>query len=179
MKNSSFRFSIFPLILLLCLIFSCEKQREKVDVKNTTKDDLELDKIPKMVMDALKAKFPKAEIQMWTEEKEGEIMVWDIEFKQESRKFEADIKEDGTYINYEKAIEAKDLPKVVSDAIMKKYAKATLKEIMEETEVKGNDEKLSAYEVVLVTAEKKEVELRLSPNGKILEDTGTHKEEKK
>ena len=28
-----FRFSIFPLILLLCLIFSCEKQGEKVDVE--------------------------------------------------------------------------------------------------------------------------------------------------
>ena len=33
MKNSMFRFSIFPVILLLCLIFSCEKQGEKVDVE--------------------------------------------------------------------------------------------------------------------------------------------------
>ena len=43
---------------------------------------------------------------------------------------------------------------------------------MEETEVKGEAERLSAYEVVLVTANKKEVEVRVSPDGRILEDTG-------
>jgi len=33
MKNSLFRFSIFPLILLLSLVLSCEQQGEKVDVE--------------------------------------------------------------------------------------------------------------------------------------------------
>ena len=73
------------------------------------KDKLDLGKIPKPVMDALKAKFPKAEIHKWTKEKEGDDVVYDIEFKQDGRACEADIKEDGTYINYEKAIAAKDL----------------------------------------------------------------------
>jgi hypothetical protein len=41
------------------------------------------------------------------------------------------------------------------------------------------DAKLSVYEVVLVTADKKGVELRLSPDGKILEDTGAKKPEEK
>jgi hypothetical protein len=143
------------------------------------KDSLDLDKIPRVVMESLKAKFPKAEIHKWTKEKEGDEVIYDIEFKQEGRKCEADIKEKGDYINYEKAIEAKDLPKAVRDAIEKRYPKATLKENMEETEVKGKDEKLSAYEVVLVTADKKEVEVRVSPNGKILEDTGAEKPEAK
>jgi hypothetical protein len=133
------------------------------------------DKIPKAVMDALLSKFPKAKIDKCTKAKEGNDIVYDIEFKQEGRKCEADIKENGVYINYEKAIEAKDLPKSVRDAIEKKYPKATMKEIMQETEVKGKEEKLSAYEVVLTTAEKKEVEVRVSPEGKILEDTGENK----
>ena len=137
------------------------------------------DKIPKLVMDSLLAKFPKAKIDKCTKAKEGDDVVYDIEFKQEGRKCEADIKESGVYINYEKAIEAKDLPKAVSDAVEKRYPKATLQEIMEETEVKGKEEKLSAYEVVLVTADKKEVEVRLSPDGKILEDTGATTADKK
>lgn len=137
------------------------------------------DKIPKAALDALLAKFPKAKIDKCTKAKEGDDIVYDIEFKQEGRKCEADIKENGTYINYEKAIEAKDLPKAASEAIEKKYPKATLKEIMAETEVTGKKEKLSAYEVVLVTANKKEVEVRLSPDGKILEDTGAKKPEEK
>src|SRR5262249_1072787 len=127
------------------------------------------DKIPKAVMDRLLGKFPKAKIDKCTKAKEGNDIVYDIEFKQEGRKCEADIKEDGTYINYEKAIEAKDLPKVVRDAVEKRYPEATLKEIMEETEVKGKDEKVSAYELVLVTADKKEVEVRVSRDGKIPE----------
>ena len=43
MKNSLFRFSIFPLILLLCLIFSCQQQGEKVEVEKKGEEDLELD----------------------------------------------------------------------------------------------------------------------------------------
>lgn len=133
------------------------------------------DKIPKAVMNALLAKFPKAKIDKCTKTKEGDEVVYDIEFKQEGRRCEADITEKGSYINYEKAIEAKDLRKAVKDAIDQRYPKATLKEIMEETEVKGKDERVSAYEVVLVTADKKEVEVRVSVEGKILEDTGAEK----
>jgi len=136
------------------------------------------DKIPKKVMEALLSKFPKAKIDKCTKAKEGNDIVYDIEFKENGRKCEADIKENGVYINYEKAIEAKDLPKAVADAIQKKYPKATMKEIMQETEVNGSEEKLSAYEVVIVTADKRELELRLSPAGKILEDTGAKKDKK-
>jgi hypothetical protein len=140
-----------------------------------------VDKVPKAVMDALKSKFPQARIDKCHKEKEGDAVVYDIEFKQEGRHCEADIKEDGTYINYEKAIPAKDLPRAAAEAIEKKYPKATTKEVMEETEVKGKDEKLSAYEVVIETADKKEVEVRVSPEGKILEDSSGEKaaEEKK
>ena len=138
-----------------------------------------LDKIPKAVMDALLSKFPKAKIDKCTKAKEGNDVVYDIEFKQQGRKFEADIKENGTYINYEKAINAKELPKAVRAAIDKKYPKATLKEVMEETEVHGKVEKRSAYEVILVTADKKELEVRVSPQGKIRENTGEKKPEVK
>ncbi len=175
MKNSLFLFSIFPLILLLCLVFSCEQQAEEVNVENKAEADLELDKIPKLVMDALKAKFPKAEIHKWTKEKEGDIVVYDIEFKQEGRKFEADIKEDGTIHNWEKEIADKDLPETVEKAVEKKYLKSTIKEIMEITLVKDGKDALEGYEIVLETSDKKEVEVTVAPDGKILEDSGEKK----
>jgi hypothetical protein len=149
------------------------------DKKDKDKDKLDLHKIPKKVMDALKAKFPKAEIHKWTSAKEGDDIVYDIEFKQEGRKFEADIKENGTYINFEREIAAKDLPAAVKKAVEKLYPKSTLKDIMEIIEVKGKDEKLDGYEIVLDTAGKKEVEVTVAPDGKILEDSGAKKEEKK
>jgi hypothetical protein len=137
------------------------------------------DKIPKAVMDALRARFPNPRIDTCTRAREGDVVVYDIEFTQDGRKCEADITEKGVYINFEKAIAERNLPKAVRNAVEKRYPKCTLKEIMEETEVKGKEEKLSAYEVVLVTADKKEAEVRVSPDGKILEDTGTEKSKEK
>jgi uncharacterized membrane protein YkoI len=139
------------------------------------KDKLDQDKIPKKVMDALKAKFPKAEIHKWTMEKEGDAVVYDIEFKVGTRKCEADIKEDGTYVNYEREIAAKDLPKAVTAAVEKKYPKAKMTEIMEIMEVKGKEDVLEGYEIVLQTADNKEVEVTIAPDGKILEDSGAEK----
>jgi hypothetical protein len=137
------------------------------------------DEIPKKVMDTLKAKFPKAEIRKWTKEKENDKVIYDIEFKQGTQNFEADIFEDGSIQNWEKAIEAKDLPKAVRDAVDKKYPKATLKEVMEVNEVKDGKDKLEGYEIVLETADKKEVEVMVAPDGKILEDSSDEKKDEK
>lgn len=171
MKNSSFRLSIFPLILLLCLVSSCERQAEEANVESKAQDQLELDKIPKVVMDALKAKFPDAEIHQWTKETEGDIVVYDIEFKQQDRKFEADIKEDGTIHNWEKEIAAKDLPQAVKKVVEEKYPESTHIEIMEIRAVKEGEDVLEGYEIVLETADKKEVEVTVSPDGEVLEES--------
>ena len=142
------------------------------------KDKLDLDKIPKKVMDALKARFPTPEIHKWTKETVDGNVFYDIEFRLKGRKCEADIKEDGTVINFEKEIAAKDLPEAVTKAVQKKHPNASLKEIMEITEVKGKEEKLEGYEVVLQTATKMMVELTVAPDGKILAEE-VLKEEKK
>jgi hypothetical protein len=145
------------------------------DRSRAQEESVPQDKIPTAVMDALLSKFPQAKIDKCHKAKEGDDIVYDIEFKQQGRKCEADITEKGTYINYEKAIEAKDLPKAVTAAIKKRYPKSSMKEIMEETEVNGKNEKLAAYEVVLLTADQKDVEVKVSPQGEILEDTGVEK----
>jgi len=137
------------------------------------------EKIPKKVMDALTAKFPKAEIQKWTKEKEGDAVVYDIELTQAGRKFEADIKEDGTIQNWEKEITAKDLPKEIKKAVRKRYRGSTFKEMMAVTAVKDGKDALEGYEIVLETADKKAVEVTVAPDGKILEDSGAQKEQKK
>ena len=155
--------------LVLTLMASAQDKKEPPD----------LDKIPKAVMDGLKAKFPKPVITKWTMEKEGDKVVYDIEFTQDGRKCEADIYEDGTIHNFEKAVEAKDLPKAVTDAVEKKYPKATLKTVMEITEMKDKKETPGGFEIELVTADKKDVEVTVAPDGKILEDSTEEKKEEK
>ncbi|MGC8835270.1 MAG: PepSY-like domain-containing protein [Armatimonadota bacterium] len=135
------------------------------------------EKIPEKVMSTLKAKFPKAKIQKWAREKEDDVVVYDFEFTQNSRKFEADIREDGTILNWEEAISPKALPKAVRKTVDTKYPKATIKEAMRISTVKNKKSTLEGYEIVLVTADKKEVEITVAPNGKIIE-TGEEKTQK-
>ncbi len=172
MKKSLFGFSVFLLILIICFVFGCRQQDGKVASEDKAKEDLQMDKVPQIVIDSLKARFPKAEIHKLTKEKEGDIVVYDIEFKQEGRKFEADIKEDGAIHNWEKAIEIKDLPETVKKAAETRYPKLIIKEIMEITAVNEGKDALEGYEIVFETADKKEAEIMVAPDGKILEDSG-------
>ena len=80
---------------------------------------------------------------------------------------------------FEKEFDAKDLPKAVTEAVEKKYPKSKFKEVMEITEVKDKKEVHGGFEIVLETADKKEVEVVVAINGKILEDSTDKKEEKK
>src|SRR5262245_45075780 len=96
----------------------------------------DLDKIPKTVMETLKAKFPNAKIEKWTKETEDGKVIYDIEFKNDGKKAEIDIFEDGSIQNFEKEFDATELPKAVIETVEKKFPKAKMKEVMEITEVK-------------------------------------------
>jgi uncharacterized membrane protein len=165
-RKSNFRLAVFPLILLLCFVVGCRKQvEEKAEAESKVQEDAKPVEIPQVVMDTLKAKFREAEIDTWTREEEGDIVVYDIEFTQQEQKFEADIKEDGSIHNWEKAIAAEDLPEAVRLA-------ADLKEIMMITAVVDGQDALEGYEIVLQTADDREVEITVAPDGTVLEDSG-------
>jgi Putative beta-lactamase-inhibitor-like, PepSY-like len=125
--------------------------------------------IPSNVMAALTAKFPQAKIDKWTREKEDGKEVYDIEFKQADKKFEADIFADGTIHNWEQQIAASDLPQPVVQAVSRQFPKAAMKEIMAVTAVTNGNEHLEGYEIVVQRTHKKDIEMTIAPDGKILE----------
>lgn len=136
------------------------------------------DKLPKAVMDAIKGRFPDAQITSAEKETEDGKVVYDIELKSQGKKYEMDIQENGTIVEIEKEVAAKNLPEAVKKALEAKYPKATIKEIMEVNKVKGKTETPDHYEVVLVTAEKKEVEVEVSLDGKTVKGPEGDKEKK-
>ena len=127
--------------------------------------------IPKKVMECLKTRFPKIDIDKWSKEKEGGIVVYDVEFKQDGEKYEADVTEDGAIDNWEQAIDARELPPAVKKAVDTKYPRSRLKEIMRTTQVKNGKDVLEGYEIVLTTSGKKNVEVTVAPDGRIVEDS--------
>ena len=166
------RASILLLILVFCFTMSCGQKEKKEAVEEESMMNMQLDEIPQMVMDGLKAKFPNAEIQKCTHEMEGEMTVYDIEFMQDGTKCEADVADNGTIMSYEKEIMAADLPEAAKMAVEAKYPGMTMKEIMEITSVADGEETLEGYEVVCENSEMQMMEVMVSATGEIMEDSG-------
>ena len=133
------------------------------------------DKIPANVMTTLTTRFPQARIDKWAREKEDGKEVYDIEFRQGDRKFEADIFADGAIHNWEQQISQADLPQAVVQTVNKRFPKGTLKEIMAVTDVTNGAERLEGYEIVVRRSMRKDVEMTIAPDGRILEGPGAEK----
>jgi uncharacterized membrane protein YkoI len=139
-----------------------------VTAARADEEKVPLDKVPKAVLDAVKAKFEGAKLLGAAKEKEDGKTIYEITLEHKGFKIDASFTEEGKVVSIEKTIPAKDLPKAVSEALEAKYPKSTIKLAEEVTE----DEKVK-FEVVIVTAENKKLEVVLDREGKVL------KEEKK
>ena len=132
-------------------------------------EKVEADKLPQKVKDTLKTRWSSAKITTATKTMENGAVVYDIEMTQDGKKREADIKEDGTIVNFENEIAIKDLPAAVAAAVKAKHPDATVKEAMETLVIKDGKDVVDEYEVLIVTGDNKEVELTVSPDGKKIE----------
>lgn len=135
-----------------------------------------LDQLPKAVAEAVKKRFPEAEMKGAEKETEKGKTVYEVTITNKGQSIEVTLTPEGTVTEIEKQIEAKDLPQVVAEALAGKYPKATYKMIEEVIKVKGDKEKLAYYEVLLVTAGKKKLEVSVTPEGKFTKEEDKSKE---
>jgi uncharacterized membrane protein YkoI len=139
-------------------------------------EKVDLDKVPKAVTDAVKARFPDAEVKGASKETENGKTIYELEIKNKKDEIDVELTPDGDITSIEKEIDAKDLPKAVAKAVEDKYPKSELDEVEEVTKVEKKAEKLAFYEMLVKTADKKLVEVQVDPDGKILNE---EKKEKK
>lgn len=134
-----------------------------------------LDKLPKAVLDTVKKRFPKGDLKGAVKEKDDAgKTVYEVTLKDKELNVDVTLTPEGAIVSIEKEIKMKDVPKVVADALEAKHPKAKVKIAEEVFKVTGGKEKLEGYEFLLTTTAKKEVEVVISPEGKI-----TKEEEKK
>jgi uncharacterized membrane protein YkoI len=142
-----------------------EEAKDEKEKPEAAEEKIPLDKLPKVVLDAVKAKFPGAELQSATKEDEDGTLVYEVALKHKGADIEVILSLEGKIQVIEKTITVKDLPAAVSKALAEKYPKATVKK----TEELTKDDKLS-YEIIIETADKKTLEVVFDPNGKVIEE---------
>jgi hypothetical protein len=128
-----------------------------------------LDQVPKAVIEAVKARFPKGELtgaekETAESDTKDKKITYEVKLIDKKRKFEVIATPDGKVLAVEKVLEASELPKVITALLDSDYPKAKIKKAEEVT----RDEKIT-YEVVLVTADMQTVKLMFDPRGKLVE----------
>jgi Putative beta-lactamase-inhibitor-like, PepSY-like len=170
---------------LLAAIGTVRADEEKIDVKD----------LPKPVLASVKAKFPEGKVIGAAKEEEGGKLIYEVALTDADTKIDVAVSAKGKILEVEKTIEAKTLPKAVAAALAAKYPNAKIKKAEEIVKYEENDDEdgdknakdsehdkhEKSFEVVLAVEGKGDVEVKLSPAGKILaeEDDGDDENEKK
>jgi Putative beta-lactamase-inhibitor-like, PepSY-like len=155
----SFSRILFALLLLVSFVspVSARDDEEKVP----------LDKLPKAVLDGVKAKFPAAELKGASKETENGKTSYEVSLQFNKANHDVILTPEGKITAIEKVIPETDLPKVVAETLKAKYPQATVKTA---EQISDADDKIAAYEVLLVLADKKGLEVKFDPNGKVLNE---------
>ncbi len=125
-----------------------------------------LDKLPKEVTEAIKKKYPDAELVSAEKNKEDGKDVFEVTIKVKKVSIEVTLTPEGKVLIVEKEIDTKEVPKVVIEAMEKKYGKSTVKGA---TEI-SKDDKIASYEMTIVTKDEKTLEVTFDTDGKFIEE---------
>ncbi|WP_165223916.1 PepSY-like domain-containing protein [Aquisphaera insulae] len=132
-------------------------------------EKIKVEDLPKAVSDAVKAKFPAAKLTKAEKEVEDGKTSYEVTVEDAGKKADVVVSPEGKLLAIEKKIDAARLPEAVTAAVKAKYPTASVKGAEEVVEFKAGGEE-TVYEVKLALEDKKEVELEISPKGKILEE---------
>jgi len=136
--------------------------------------------LPRAVRAAVKANFPEAKVTGAAREKEGGKTVYEVSLEDDDQAVDVLLSARGKILEVEKTIPAKKLPKPVASAIKAKFPRSEIKKAEqivkyeadeaddEEEADDDDDDETKFFEVVLTTKGKDDVEVKLSPRGKIL-----------
>lgn len=133
--------------------------------KNGTDKD---EQAPEVVQKAFDAKFPNAKSVEWDKENDQE---WEAEFKMDGKSYSANFSLDGTWLETESEMKAKDLPAKVQEAITTNFSGYKI----ESAELAESPER-TAYEVEIQN-DKETLEVVFDANGNVLKKKQVEEED--
>ena len=140
-------------------------------------EKLPLDKLPKAVVEAVKAKFPQAEMKAAAKEVEDGKTSYEVTIMVGDAKMDVDVTGAGVITGYEKTVKFADLPKPVSKTVSEKYPQAKPETAEAVYKVADGKDTIAYYEVMVTVGDKK-MELEILADGKMKPGEKEEKEEK-
>jgi hypothetical protein len=170
MRNLNRWLVVAATVLALSAVARSDEEDEKVP----------LDKVPAKVLDAVKAKYPKAKLLSAEKGDVDGTKVFEFKLKQGDKEWEAAFTPDGKFHSSEEPLKEADLPAKVKQALKKKYP--DVKFVSAEKETTGEGDKAKVVYEIIVEKDKGKLEARFDPEGKFLGEekvADKKKEEKK
>jgi hypothetical protein len=131
-------------------------------------ENVPLHKVPTPVLDSVRARFKAATIAGAEIDREDGKLIYEVRIKHHGRSIDVLVTPEGTVLLIKKEAAAASLPGPVARALEQKYPNATYKVIEEVFRLDGARERLAHYEIWLVTAQRKPIEVLIGPDGAIL-----------
>jgi hypothetical protein len=124
--------------------------------------------VPNIVLAAVTAKYPKADMTGFAQEEEAGKTVYEVQFKVSGTRTDLIVSREGKILTEEKTISMKELPDVVRQGLStSRYSKARVLKIEKVTE--SDKEEAPTYEL-LVEHDRKKNELVFSSTGELTKE---------
>jgi hypothetical protein len=139
-------------------------------------ENVPLHQVPKPVLDAVAGRFAGARIAGAQKERSARGFEYEITIRHEGKNIDVTLTPEGELRLIKTELAAPDVPAPVVKALADAYPRATYDAVESVTTVHGHQETLAYYEVDLVTAQRRSVEVRVRADGRILGRAGAASE---
>ena len=129
-------------------------------------EKISLDKVPAAIKDAIKAKYPKAEIVSAEKGDVDGTKVFEFKLKEGTKEWEVAFTPDARFHSSEEPVAQADLPAKVKEGFQKKYGE--VKFVSAEKETTGEGEKAKVIFEIIFEKDKVKLEAQFDPEGKFL-----------
>jgi hypothetical protein len=152
--------------LLLRSLAACLLLGSMVALATASADEekVPIDKLPMKVVDAVKAKFPKAVLKHASKDTVDGKVVYEVGINIEKQHLHAFVTAEGKLFEIHQDIEIKDLPEKAAKAVEAKYPKSKVKGV---EQISDADGKVTGYEVAIEAAGGGMLEITVDVNGNI------------
>jgi hypothetical protein len=132
-------------------------------------ENVPLHRVPRPVLDAVRARFPAARIAGADAAVEDGQPIYEVSIKDRGTPIDVTVTPEGALLLIKTQITAPAVPAPVKRALEARYPGSVPRVVEEVITVQSGHEKLAHYEVELVTAQGRIREVRVSGVGKVLE----------